>query len=153
MIRLVRGMFGLCLSIFFFCSCNLMDTFSFYRLFLSVDDTNQIKVGDLILSRGDQVGKVGRVGQDKLLNSQNHIVELLLNKGYELPKDSDVRIIRDAKHGRSHIEILKSNEKEFFQKGDTISELGSVVRNQKIQLEEVHIPLDSLPEGIRNLLK
>ncbi len=131
-------------------SCNPMDYFKYYTVFLNVQDLNGLKEGAVVLSKGNQVGKVSTIQQSE---KESHIVVLTINNDFLIPVNSEIRVVSDIENTSAYLEVLMSHSKKNYSAEDTIHSQGTILLNKDIQLEEVKIPLDSLPEGIRSLMQ
>lgn len=143
--------FSICIfsTILLSSSCNYLNYFNFYNIYLSVKDLNGLKEGAVILSKGIQVGKVEAIQTEEGEN----IAVLSINNDFLIPKNSEIRVVSDIENTSAYLEILMSHAKGNYSKGDTIHSQGTILLNKDIQLEEIHLNIDSLPEGIRTLLQ
>lgn len=130
-------------------SCQFLNQFNFYNIYLSVKDLNGLKEGAVILSKGNQVGNVESV---TVSNGEN-IVVLSINDDFLIPRNSEIRVVSDIENTSAYLEVLMSHSKGNYTKGDTIHSQGTILLNNDIQLEEVKLNIDSLPEGIKTLLQ
>ena len=67
--------------------------------------------------------------------------------------NSQVRIVTDLENTSAYVNILMSHSKKNYSKDDTIISHGTVLLNKNIQLHEIKVNIDSLPEGIRSLMQ
>lgn len=131
-------------------SCNPLDYFKYYTVYLRVQDLNGLKEGAVVLSKGNQVGKVAAIHNEE---DNFHVVAMTMDNDFLIPVNSEVRVVSDIENTSAYLEVLMSHSKNNYAAEDTIHSQGAVLLNKDIQLEEVKIPLDSLPEGIRSLMQ
>ena len=62
-------------------------------------------------------------------------------------------MVSDLDNTSAYVNILMSHSKKNYSKEDTIISHGTVLMNKDIQLQEVKVNIDSLPEGIRSLMQ
>ncbi|MCO5247812.1 MAG: hypothetical protein M9887_02520 [Chitinophagales bacterium] len=141
-------------SLLFICilwvSCNPIEHFSYYTLYLNIDDLHGLVEDGDIISNNKKIGKVGDI---TTINNDNHIVILRINRDVLIPRNSDIRVITDMESSKAYIEIVFSHSKKNYNENDTLQTEGTILFNKNIHLQEVNdIPKD-LPEGIKNLLK
>ena len=87
--------------------------FTLYAQFGKVDGvTNgaEVRLGGL---------KVGRVVNQTFAKSYQILVELSLDKDYELPVDSSIQIETDGLMGPKHLEIVPGADDEILKEGET----------------------------------
>lgn len=144
-----RSVLFLLAGVVLFTSCHSLSYFKYYNIYLNVKDLNGLKDGAVILSKGNQVGKVESI---KVLEEGNLAI-LSIDNDFLIPKNSEIRVVSDIENTSAYLEIIMSHSKSNYQKGDTVLSQGTVLLNKDIQLEEVQINVDSLPEGIRTLLQ
>lgn len=130
-------------------SCNPLDYFKYYLLYLNVKDLDGLKEGAVILSKGNQVGKVLEVVKEE----DGYIAVLSLNNDFLVPVNSEIRVVSDIENTSAYLEVMMSHSKRNYSEKDTINSHGTILLNKDIQLEEVKISFDSLPEGIQSLMQ
>ena len=87
--------------------------FTLYAQFGKVDGlTNgaEVRLGGL---------KVGRVVNQTFAQGYQILVEISLDKDYQLPVDSSVQIETDGLMGLKHLEIVPGADEEILQEGDS----------------------------------
>lgn len=141
--------FSLIGAILILSSCNPLDYFKYYNLYLNVNDLDGLKEGAVILSKGNQVGKVVEVVKE----DEGYIAVLSLNNDFLVPVNSEVRVVSDIENTSAYLEVMMSHSKRNYSEKDTVNSHGTILLNKDIQLEEVKIPFDSLPEGIQSLMQ
>lgn len=135
---------------FFTLSCKWLNQFKFYTLYLHVEHLNGLKDGDMVYSSAKNVGQVKSIEN---VNDSSFIVQMSVDKTLRIPKNSEVSIVSNMDNSSSHVIVVFSHSSKYYAEDDTIISKGAVLSNKDIQLHEVDIPLDSLPEGIRTLLR
>ena len=88
--------------------------FTLYAQFGKVDGVSngaEVRLGGL---------KVGRVVRQTFTKDYQILVELALNKDYQLPVDTSIQIETDGLMGPKHLEIVPGADEEFLQDGEKI---------------------------------
>ncbi len=134
-------------------SCNPIVFFSYYKIYLSAQGVGDLKPGALVYDQSEEVGKVHKIHREELEESVQFTAELLIKNDYTIPINSEIRVITDIEKEEAHIEITPSHGRKTYNKNDTIYSKGAVMLNKDIQLEEVEVPVDSLPEKIQILMR
>ncbi|MCO5234342.1 MAG: hypothetical protein M9888_11470 [Chitinophagales bacterium] len=131
-------------------SCSFFERFKYYNIYLSIKDLNGLKAGALVYNKDKVVGDVIEI---EALQEGVFIAQLRIKDDFLIPRNSEVRVVSDIDITTAHIAINMSHSKKNYNEDDTIISQGSVLLNNNIQLEEIKIPLDSLPEGIKALMQ
>lgn len=130
-------------------SCKFWNQIKYYKVYLQVNDLNGIKEGDLIENQSNTIGYVKSFEAD---SDSSFVVILSVTNDFQIPKNSQIRIVSDLDNTSSYVNILMSHSKRNYSTGDTIISHGTVLMNKNIQLNEIKVDIDSLPEGIRALM-
>ena len=88
--------------------------FTLYAQFGKVDGVSngaEVRLGGL---------KIGRVVQQTFTKDYQILVELALDKDYQLPVDTSIQIETDGLMGPKHLEIVPGADEEFLQDGEKI---------------------------------
>lgn len=134
-------------------ACNPIEHFSTYKIFLSLQEINELKEGASVISHNKEVGNVEEIEFLEQEDNDRFIGTLRVKNDFLIPINSEIRIVSDIETSSAYVEIIPSHTRRSYVRGDTISAKGNIVQNKDLQLEEVEIEnLDSLPEGIRILM-
>jgi ABC-type transporter Mla subunit MlaD len=131
-------------------SCKLWDQMKYYTIYLKVNDLNGIKEGALVENQSKNIGNVSSVENE---SDSSYIIVLSITNDFQIPRNSQVRVVSDLDNTSAYVNILMSHAKRNYSKDDTIISHGTVLMNKDIQLQEVKVNIDSLPEGIRSLMQ
>lgn len=131
-------------------SCKLWDQLKYYTIYLQVKDLNELKVGALIENQSNNIGYVQGIYPE---SDTSYIVALSVKNEFQIPKNSQIRIVSDLVNTSAYVNILMSHSKRNYSEEDTIVSHGTVLMNKDIQLQEIQVNIDSLPEGIRSLMQ
>lgn len=131
-------------------SCKLWDQMKYYTIYLKVNELNGIKEGALVENQSKNIGNVRSVENE---SDSTYIIVLSVSNDFQIPKNSQVRVVSDLDNTSAYVNILMSHSKKNYSKEDTIVSHGTVLMNKDIQLQEVKVNIDSLPEGIRSLMQ
>lgn len=131
-------------------SCKLWDQMKYYTIYLKVNELNGIKEGALVENQSKNIGNVRSVENE---SDSTYIIVLSVSNDFQIPKNSQVRVVSDLDNTSAYVNILMSHSKKNYSKEDTIISHGTVLMNKDIQLQEVKVNIDSLPEGIRSLMQ
>jgi ABC-type transporter Mla subunit MlaD len=115
-----------------------------------VKELNGIKEGALIENQTKNIGSVSGIESE---SDSSFVIELSVTNDFQIPRNSQVRIVTDLENTSAYVNILMSHSKKNYSKDDTIISHGTVLLNKNIQLHEIKVNIDSLPEGIRSLMQ
>lgn len=135
-------------------SCNPLEYFKHYQIYLNIQDLSELKKGAAVLANDHQVGEVTEILTEASQEDSDstNIVTITLQKDFLIPINSEIRVITDIGSGGAHIEVVRSHSRRNYSFNDTIYSGGMIITNKDLQLKEIEIPIDSLPEGIQVLL-
>jgi ABC-type transporter Mla subunit MlaD len=133
-----------------FSSCKVWDQLKYYTVYLKVKELNGIKEGALIENQTKNIGSVSGIESE---SDSSFVIELSVTNDFQIPRNSQVRIVTDLENTSAYVNILMSHSKKNYSKDDTIISHGTVLLNKNIQLHEIKVNIDSLPEGIRSLMQ
>lgn len=133
-----------------FSSCKVWDQLKYYTVYLKVKELNGIKEGALIENQTKNIGSVNGIESE---SDSSFVIELSVTNDFQIPRNSQVRIVTDLENTSAYVNILMSHSKKNYSKDDTIISHGTVLLNKNIQLHEIKVNIDSLPEGIRSLMQ
>lgn len=131
-------------------SCKVWDQLKYYTVYLKVKELNGIKEGALIENQTKNIGSVNGIESE---SDSSFVIELSVTNDFQIPRNSQVRIVTDLENTSAYVNILMSHSKKNYSKDDTIISHGTVLLNKNIQLHEIKVNIDSLPEGIRSLMQ
>ncbi|MCO5231389.1 MAG: MlaD family protein [Chitinophagales bacterium] len=131
-------------------ACSYFEKFNYYNIYLSFNDLNGLKVGSLIYNKDKVVGQVLEIDKG---DEGGYIAKLSIKDDFLIPRNSEVRVVSDIDITTAHIAINMSHSKKNYSEDDTIISHGSALLNNNIQLEEVKLSEDSLPDGIKALMQ
>lgn len=131
-------------------SCKVWDQLKYYTVYLKVKELNGIKEGALIENQTKNIGSVSGIESE---SDSSFVIELSVTNDFQIPRNSQVRIVTDLENTSAYVNILMSHSKKNYSKDDTIISHGTVLLNKNIQLHEIKVNIDSLPEGIRSLMQ
>ncbi|HZH68516.1 MAG TPA: hypothetical protein VFD65_04895 [Chitinophagales bacterium] len=141
-------------SILLLYSCNPLEYFKYYKVHLKIQDLSELKKGAIVVASSHEIGEVVEIVkqiEEQEADSIN-VVTIKVQKDFLIPVNSEIRVISDIGSGAAHIEIAPSHSRRNHSFGDTIHSGGMIIFNKDLQLMEVEIPIDSLPEGIQVLM-
>jgi phospholipid/cholesterol/gamma-HCH transport system substrate-binding protein len=88
-----------------------------YRLFGIYEDASGIRPGSAVLMAGLPIGSVRTLMLDKETNEA--VVQMTISDGYEIPIDSEAKVISDGLAGGKYIRIVPGGDLTVMQPGET----------------------------------
>ena len=88
-----------------------------YRLFGIYEDASGLSAGSPVLMAGLPVGSVRTLLLDK--NTNEAVVQMTITDGYEIPVDSEAKIISNGLAGGKYIRIVPGGDLTMLQPGET----------------------------------
>ena len=123
-----------------------MNFFEFNRDFYGIyDNIGGLQEGSSVFVNGFQVGVVGEVlFSDNNINSL--IVAVNINKKFNIPKNSVLKIVNQDLMGTKGVSLILGNAKEMAQEGDTL--LTDIENSLKEEVNQQILPLKNKAEDL-----
>lgn len=115
---------------------------SFYAVYSNISG---LQTGSSVLVNGYQVGAVGEIILNPK-NPENIIVLVNINKEFDIPKNSMLKITNQDLMGTKAIALIMGNSNSLALKGDTL--LSSLERSLQEEVNKQILPLKSKAEGL-----
>ncbi len=113
--------------------------------YVEYEDIGGLRVGSIITVNGYQVGVVGDI--DLLIEkNQNLLVTLRLDKKFNIPKNSNSRIVNQDLMGTKGISLILGDATTFLSVGDTL--LSSIERSLQDEVNAQILPLKNKAEEL-----
>jgi len=117
-----------------------------YTIYAIVTDASGVTKKSRVKMRGVKVGVV----KDMVLEKNGVKLKLLIYDNVKIPKNSNIALAQDNILGGKYLEIIPSNENDFYKKGEVIknyigsASMGDVMTNINEAVNKIKILIDKL---------
>ena len=94
-----------------FSSCKVWDQLKYYTVYLKVKELNGIKEGALIENQTKNIGSVSGIESE---SDSSFVIELSVTNDFQIPRNSQVRIVTDLENTSAYVNILMSHSKKNY---------------------------------------